>query len=61
MESITEFFNRINKILFASPLYWGLLIICILIIFVCIKYGNNIIGWFGEHWTKQSLDILDKK
>ncbi len=55
-----EFIDKINNVLLSSPLYWGLLVLCGIIIFVCIKYGSKIIGWFGEHWTKQSLDVLDK-
>ena len=55
-----EFLDKINNALLSSPLYWGLLILCGIIIFIGIKYGSKIIGWFGEHWTKQSLDVLDK-
>ena len=55
-----EFLDKINNALLSSPLYWGLLILCGIIIFIGIKYGAKIIGWFGEHWTKQSLDVLDK-
>ena len=55
-----EFLNKINGVLLSSPWYWGLLILCGIVIFVCIKYGAKIIGWFGEHWTKQSLGVLDK-
>ena len=33
---------------------------CVIVIFVCIKYGNQIVGWFGEHWACASLDKLDK-
>ncbi len=55
-----ELINKLNSTLLSSPLYWGLLILCGIIIFICLKYGTNIIGWFGEHWTKQSLDVLDK-
>ena len=55
-----EFLNKVNHVLLSSPLYWTLMILCAITIFVCIKYGAKIIGWFGEHWTKQSLDVLDK-
>ena len=55
-----DFLNRLNSALLSSPLYWGLLILCGIIIIIGIKYGSKIIGWFGEHWTKQSLDVLDK-
>ena len=55
-----EFINKLNSALLSSPWYWGFLITCGIIIFVFYKYGSNIIGWFGEHWTKQSLGVLDK-
>ena len=55
-----EFIDKINNVLLSSPWYWGLLILCGIVIFICIKYGAKIIGLFGEHWTKQSLDVLDK-
>ena len=56
-----EFINGINKQLLSSPWYWGLLILCGIVIIICIKYGAKIIGWFGEHWAKEALDQLDKK
>ncbi len=56
-----EFINKLNNALLSSPLYWGLLILCGIVIFVCIKYGAKITGWFGEHWAKQSLDFLNKE
>ena len=55
-----EFLNKLNSVLLSSPWYWGYLIICGIIMFICIKYGNKIIGWFGEHWTKSSLNVLEK-
>ena len=56
MDALKEF----SLGLLSSPWYWALLILCGIVIFVCIKYGAKIIGWFGEHWTKSSLDVLDK-
>ena len=55
-----EFMNEFNKALLSSWWYWALLIICGIVIFVCIRYGTKIIGWFGEHWAKESLKYLDK-
>lgn len=55
-----EFLNKINNVLLSSPWYWGLLILCGIVIFICLKYGSKIIGWFGEHWAKSSLEELDK-
>ncbi len=55
-----EFINKLNHALLTSPLWWTLMIICAIVIFICLKYGNKIIGWFGEFWTKQSLNLLDK-
>lgn len=54
-----EFINKLNYALLTSPLYWTLIIICAIFIFICLKYGNKIIGWFGELWTKQALNRLD--
>lgn len=54
------FLSEYNKKLLSSPWYWIPIIISGLIIFIGLKYGKNIIGWFGEHWAKQSLDYLDK-
>ena len=55
-----EFINNLNKALLSSPWYWTIVIIFVIIIFICIKYGSKITGWFGEHWSKQALDLLDK-
>ena len=33
---------------------------CVIVIFISIKYGNRIVGWFGEHWARESLNKLDK-
>ncbi len=55
-----DFINKLNSFLFSSPWYWGLLILCVIAMFICIKYGSKIMGLFGEHWTKQSLNVLDK-
>ena len=55
-----EFIDKINHALLTSPIYWILMILCVIVIFICLKYGNRIVGWFGEHWTRESLNKLDK-
>ena len=55
-----DFLNKINSALLSSPWYWIITIGGFLVGFIAWKYGAKIIGWFGEHWTKQSLDVLDK-
>ncbi len=55
-----DFISKFVNGIVSSPLYWALIFICIIVIFVCLKYGKNIIGWFGEHWAKEALDQLDK-
>lgn len=57
---MNEFIRKLSLALLSSPWYWVLLFLCGIVIYVCIRYGSKIIGWFGEHWTKQSLDQLDK-
>lgn len=52
--------SEFNHMLFTSPLYWAIIITCLLIIITYKLFGLKIIGWFGELWTKQSLDRLPK-
>ena len=52
--------SEFNHMLFTSPLYWTIIITCLLIIITYKLFGAKIIGWFGELWTKQSLDRLPK-
>ncbi len=52
--------SEFNHILFTSPLYWVIIITCLIIIITYKLFGAKIIGWFGELWTKQSLDRLPK-
>ncbi len=54
-----EFIDGLNKELLSSPWYWIIIVGCFLVDFICLKYGSKIIGWFGEHWSKQALDQLD--
>ena len=51
---------EISKYIFTSPLYWALIIVCLIIIFTYKYFGAKIIGWFGELWTKQALKKLPK-
>ena len=39
---------------------WVLTIISIIIVVLLYKNYKNIIGWFGEHWTKDELKKLPK-
>ena len=50
--------SEFTKELVSSPWYWIILGINVLIIFIGIKYGNKIIGWFGEKWTKDEIKKL---
>ena len=52
--------KELNHLLLTSSFYWIILISCILIIIICKLFGNKIIGWFGELWTKQELNKLPK-
>ena len=56
-----ELLNEISLRLLSSPIWWGLMFTSIIVIFICIKYGSQIIGWFGEHWARESLNQLDNK
>ena len=53
--------SEFNHLLLTSPLYWIILISCILIIIICKFFGSKIIGWFGELWTKQELKKLPEE
>ena len=55
-----ELLEKFNYMLLTSPIYWTLIIVCIIIIFVGTKYYNEIIGWFGEKLTRKELNKLDK-
>ena len=52
--------SEFNHALFTSPLYWTIIIGCLIIIFTYKFFGAKLIGWFGEHWTKQALSKLPK-
>ena len=52
--------KEISNYFLTSPLYWTIIITCLIIIITYKLFGAKIIGWFGELWTKQSLDRLPK-
>ena len=52
--------QEFNHMLLSSPLYWIILIISLIIIITYKLFYSKILGWFGELWTKQSLNKLPK-
>ncbi len=52
--------SEFNHALFTSPLYWAIIITCLVIIITYKLFGAKLIGWFGEYWTKQVLNKLPK-
>lgn len=52
--------SNFNHVLFSNSLYWLIMAFFILIIIIFSVFGSKIIGWFGEHWTKQELNKLPK-
>ena len=48
------------KAILTSPLYLTMIIISLVIIIIYYLFGAKIIGWFGEHWTKEALNTLPK-
>lgn len=52
--------NEFNRILLTNPLYWAIIIVCLVVIITYKLFGTKLIGWFGEHWTKQILSKLPK-
>ncbi len=53
---MTELYQQ----LFSNPLNWLIIISCLVLTIVYNLYGAKILGWFGEHWTKQVLNELPK-
>ena len=47
--------------LMESPWYWLFIIGCLLIAGILYFFQPFIIGWFGEHWTREVLRKLDKE
>ena len=52
--------KEISYYFLTNPLYWIVIIFCLIIIITYKLFGAKIIGWFGELWTKQSLARLPK-
>lgn len=52
--------SEFNHVLFSNPLYWTIIILSLIIIIIYKFWGAKIIGWFGEHWTRQALKKLPK-
>ena len=52
--------NDIVKEIYSNPIIQVLMISCIIIIITYYLFGSKIIGWSGEHWTKQVLKKLPK-
>ena len=48
------------KSILTSPAYITSIVICLVIIFISYLFGAKIIGWFGEHWTREALRTLPK-
>ena len=52
--------NEFNQALLSNPFYWIILITSVVIIVVILLFSKQIIGWFGEYWTKKELNKLPK-
>ena len=50
----------INSYFLYNPWYWFFIIVCLAIGIIIKVFYPKIIGWFGEHWTKQVLNKLQK-
>ena len=44
----------------SSPIYWIFILTCITVIIILKIYGKKIIGFFGEHHTREALRRLPK-
>ena len=53
---MSELVNTIIKYYLTNPIF----IIFIVMALICSIFGKQIIGWFGEHWTKQALKKLPR-
>lgn len=51
-----EFSETFIKYFYGNPIIIAFIIIGI----ICAIFGKQIIGWFGEHWTKEALRKLPK-
>jgi len=53
--------SEFNHVLLSNHLYWTIIILSLIVIITYKLFGAKIIGWFGEHWTKQALKKLPKR
>lgn len=56
MYFVSNFTNEILKYYLTSPLVISILILGL----ISIIFYKQIVGWFGEHWTKKALSKLPK-
>lgn len=54
---MSEFIKQLTIGLYTNPIILGLIVLGILYII----FGNRLIGWFGEHWTRKALKGLPKE
>lgn len=51
-----QFVNEFLKYFFSNPF----VILFFIVVIIVVIFNKQIIGWFGEHWTKQVLKKLPK-
>lgn len=51
-----QFVNELLKYFFSNPFF----ILFFIVVIIIAIFNKQIIGWFGEHWTKQALKKLPK-
>lgn len=51
-----QFVNEFLKYFFSNPF----VILFFIVVIIVVIFNKQIIGWFGEHWTKQALKKLPK-
>ena len=51
-----QFVNEFLKYFFSNPF----VILFFIVVIIVAIFNKQIIGWFGEHWTKQALKKLPK-
>ena len=51
-----QFVNEFLKYFFSNPF----VILFFIVVIIVAIFNKQIIGWFGEHWTKQALNKLPK-
>ena len=56
-DDMSGFIKQLTIGLYTNPIILGLIVLGILY----IVFGNKLIGWFGEHWTRKALKNLPKE